>query len=224
MNLLLWSAQAAAMILTGAALTRILRSAPPWLRLALWQLTLAASLLLPVMRPWQSEVFTSVTAVSRTASPHVFAAPQTSPAWYALPLNEWLLVLLAAGVFLKLTQMGMGLFRLRQYRRNARPFTENPSWNVEARLLTSDEITSPVTFGFFSPVILLPSGLDDLAVALRETLSSATRLCTSAGRTGCLQWRKRPSGRSFGSIPGSGGRCARFNWRGKKRWIGWLSR
>ena len=170
MNLLMWSCQAAAVILVAVAVTRILRTAPPVGRLALWQIALIASLLLPVVRPWQSEVFTGVATVSRASVPSAFVAPHVAPAWYSLPPEQWLFTLLGAGVFLKVVQMGLGLLRLRQYRRNARPFTGNPSWNIEARLLTSDEISSPVTFGFFRPVILLPNGFGDLADALRETI------------------------------------------------------
>lgn len=170
MNLLLWSLQAAVVILVAAAVMRIFRNAPPSIRLALWQMALVASLLLPVIRPWQTEVVSSAPILSHPSAVHVAPAAQGTPLWYLVPTEQWYLVILGAGILLKVVQMGLGLLRLRQYRRNAQPYGGNPSWNVEARLLTSDEITGPVTFGFFRPVILLPSGFGDLADALRETI------------------------------------------------------
>jgi TonB family protein len=171
MNLLLWSAQAAVVILVAALFTRVLRSAPPSVRLAIWQLALLACLLTPFIRPWQREVV-SVAA----ATPHKVTAVVASSAAHAAPAGrsfsviEWLMLILAAGVILRLALLGAGLIRLRAYRRHATPFPSDSFWHVEATLLSSDEVSSPVTFGFLSPVILLPGHFADLAAPLRDAI------------------------------------------------------
>ena len=193
-NLLLWSVQSSVIIMVTALVTRALRSAPS-IRLAFWQLGLLASLLLPLplFRAWalhRPSLFLKETAfaslvrwswriglASRIAPmPHVRisvsgpAAPHFTAAAYSLERAQWIVLLLAAGMILRLALLCIGLFRLRVYRRNAQPYAGDSSWNIEARLLTSHEVTSPVTFGVFRPVILLPAHFPDLPDALRETI------------------------------------------------------
>jgi TonB family protein len=169
-NLLLWSLQATAILAVAALAQRCIRSARPAARLALWQTALLATLLLPILRPWQQEAVT----ITPVAAPGVVdVATSSAP---ALPLRskptptQALEYLLLAGVALRLANLALGLFRLRRYRRDASPFHTRTHWHNDAEILISDAVPSPVTFGFLNPVILLPGHFASLEKPLQETI------------------------------------------------------
>jgi TonB family protein len=168
-NLLLWSAQAAVVIALAAALAQMLKSIPPRARLAFWQISLASALLLPVIRPWQQETVTAIRFIPIPGPAHT-VAQVTAASWQLPSFEDALLILLALGIAIRLVLLCLGLFRLRQYRREARPFPADPSWTVEAAILASEAASSPVTFGFFRPVILVPARFEDLVSDLRDPI------------------------------------------------------
>jgi TonB family protein len=77
------------------------------------------------------------------------------------------LLLLVAGVAVRFGWLALGLLRLRRYRKHSRPFEGAAAG---ARILISSDITSPVTFGFLRPVILLPDGFESLAASVRNAI------------------------------------------------------
>ena len=171
MNLLVWSAQALVVVIVAAGIAQLIRTVLPSLRLAFWQVTLLASLLLPLIRPWQQEAVTAIRLtqlrITQVASPGLTQQPS---AFHPLSTVELFLLIVAIGAIAKLTLLIAGLFKLRQYRREARPFAADPSWSTEATLLASESVTSPVTFGFLKPVILVPDRFADLAPELRDPI------------------------------------------------------
>jgi TonB family protein len=169
-NLLLWTAQTTLILAATSALALLIKTALPKTRLAFWQLALIACLLLPALAPWQQEVATSLTLTRIVTPTQTAAATAAAPAPTLPGPWEMLAIVLAFGILVRFTLLIAGLYRLRQYRRRARPFLEGPIWSVEAELLTSDEVKSPVTFGFIDPVILLPAHFSTLDSALRETV------------------------------------------------------
>jgi TonB family protein len=170
MNLVLWSLQATIVVAVAALIAALVRSAHPKARLALWQLALLATLLLPVVRPWESEVVTDLKLThaaaalpAPAATPHA-STPRLPDPWQALDM------LLAAGIVVRLALVAVGLIRLRKYRREARRYITDAVWHTEAELLISDAVPSPVTFGFMRPVVLLPTHFASLDTPLRETI------------------------------------------------------
>ncbi|MEI9974254.1 MAG: hypothetical protein WDO73_20710 [Ignavibacteriota bacterium] len=58
------------------------------------------------------------------------------------------LLMVLLGVAIRLGWLAVGFWKLRLYRRHSMPLEPAPTWGVEASLLVSDEIASPVTFGW----------------------------------------------------------------------------
>jgi TonB family protein len=92
----------------------------------------------------------------------------------AFPVVGIVLLLVGAGAAVRFGILGLGLWKLRQYRRNS-TFVPGAFDNLQRRLgvfadvQVSAEVTGPVTFGFLRPVILLPEAcLEDASIACHE--------------------------------------------------------
>jgi TonB family protein len=171
-NITAYALQIGLLVGIGAALPMLLRIRAARARLLYWQLLLVACLALPWLRPWHTEVIAVV-------SPPVAPAQATmligasAPAQTALPVVEIALWLLAAGVAARLIWLAIGLLKLARYRRHGRPIPLPSEWTGaagHATLLVSDEISGPVTFGFFRPVVLLPAGFPSMPGAMRDAI------------------------------------------------------
>ncbi len=161
-NLLAWSLQAGALILIAGATAALIRLRLPAARLFYWQMALLGCLALPVMRPWTHEWASDNISISTV----LLAQPAASSGGFHLPLDRAVLWLLFAGVLVRAVWLGIGFFRLRLYR--LRSHTLNTCEG--ATLLLSDDVTSPVTFGAFRPVVLLPAGFADMDSRTREAI------------------------------------------------------
>jgi protein TonB len=161
-NLLLWSLQIAVLILVAALSVRILRLRAPAARLLYWQFVLLACLILPLVQPWKHEVADGIVAVSSVA----VVRPVTTAAHRTIPVREIFLWLLAAGIVGKAGWLAAGFWRLRQYRHVSRPIGSRDG----ASLMVCDGIASPVTFGVFRPVVLLPPQFPDLDSPTQEAI------------------------------------------------------
>ncbi|MFY9727278.1 MAG: M56 family metallopeptidase [Bryobacteraceae bacterium] len=163
-NILAYSLQVGLMVAVAAFLPALVRMRAAGARLIYWQLLLAACLLLPWVRPWHREVIAANVSVA-TVVASIVAAP--APARFHLSPGNLLLYLLAAGGVARLAWLGVGLWQLRRYRRRAVPL-ENE--DVRAEVLLSAEISSPVTFGWRRPVILLPERFPQLSRTMQQAI------------------------------------------------------
>jgi len=161
-NLLAWSFQIAALVAIAAAAAGVLRLRVPAARLFYWQMALVACLALPLVRPWRHDVATDNITVSTVA----LARPAAASGGFHMPLERMALWLLAAGILARALWLAAGFFRLRLYRRRSRALDRRDG----AALLVCDDISSPVTFGAFRPVVLLPAGFPALAPRMREAI------------------------------------------------------
>ncbi len=162
-NILAYSLQVGLLVAVAAFVPALVRMRAAGARLLYWQLLLAACLLLPWVRPWHREVIAANVSVTTVVTN--VAAP--APASLHIPLGELLLYLLAAGVVARMAWLAVGLWRLRRYRRHARPLENAGVW---AEVLLSAEISSPVTFGWRRPVILLPERFPQLSDAMQKAI------------------------------------------------------
>ncbi|HUP03546.1 MAG TPA: M56 family metallopeptidase, partial [Bryobacteraceae bacterium] len=154
----------------------LLRLRLPAAKLVFWHVMLAACLLLP-LGPWRQEVWIvnvapALPAGASSAAPAPVAAPAAAADYSR---DGILLAVLAAGVAARLAWLGLGLWRLRRYRLHSAPahveaarFAEGIARPVDLRI--SEEVSSPVTFGFLRPVILLPAAFPLLDEPVREAI------------------------------------------------------
>jgi TonB family protein len=151
----------------------VLRLRPPGAKLAYWHFLLAACLLLPVVRPWKQDVIDIGGAAPVPAA--VATAAPAAPAPTRLPQAEILLALLAAGAVARLGWLAVGLWRLRRHRLHSsraddRFSSSAAGLKIPADVRLSADISSPVTFGFLRPVILLPTAFPDLNPRIQEAI------------------------------------------------------
>ncbi len=161
-NLLAWSLQIAMLVAVAALAAYALRLRVPGARLVYWQAALLASLALPLVRPWKHAVVTvadSVSYITITQSAHLRADRGIS-------LGQAVLGLLAAGILARGFWLAAGFWRLRQYRKQSRWLALRDG----AVLRLSETVSSPVTFGAFRPVVLLPAHFPELSPAVQEAI------------------------------------------------------
>ncbi|MBI3679167.1 MAG: M56 family metallopeptidase [Acidobacteria bacterium] len=148
-NLLLYSAQVAAIVAAAMAAALVLRTHPPRLRLWHWQTVLALCLALPLLEKWQRPEPVS-SAVKVSLGP-VAVVPSMPSAW-PIPWEAALVSILALGAGLFLARLAAGGWRIRALVRGAAPVEGRRG----AEFFVSREVSGPVTFGWRRPVILLP--------------------------------------------------------------------
>jgi protein TonB len=165
LDLVAYSAQVICVVAVGAALAALVRVDAAGVRYVYWRALLALCLVLPWLQVRRSIVVpvTAPPVVENTlldGVPVAAAAASTSTAtidWTALIAG-----ILATGVAFRLCRIGVGLWRLRQFRRTGRiappcrvhdEVEELVRARAEIRYVPSGQ---PVTFGFRRPVVLLP--------------------------------------------------------------------
>jgi beta-lactamase regulating signal transducer with metallopeptidase domain len=179
-NLAAWSVQVGVLGLAAAVLSRLLPIERPAARLVFCQALLALVLGLPLVQPWHA----TATAVSWSSVLGSSAVPRSGPAapeaFLATVVPSWpvaVAFVLLLGAALRFLRMGLGLARLRSLHRRARPL-DSPPWLCalrdevvpRARLLLSDETSTPATFGFRRPVVLLPPMFESMGRGRQEAI------------------------------------------------------
>ena len=185
-NLLAYSIQVALVVVAAGLVAAVLRLRQPRVMLAYWQGLLVTCLLLPVLEPWQrvglGPAGGSATIIGAQASGADSLAS-------LIPLDDWVLLVLVAGVGLGLLRLALGLWRLGYYRRTALRIAPLPGalrnaqefLGVEPAFYSSDRVGSPVTFGWLDPAIILPLRFDRMdeshqrAIACHELLHVGRR-------------------------------------------------
>ncbi len=163
-NLVSYSLQIGLLVGLAAFVPAVLRLRVPGARLAYWHILLAACLLLPAVRPWQREIV--VTTAVQAPAPVPAVIPSNPAPRPRLPRSEIAVLLLGCGAAARVIWLAIGLVHLRQYRRRARLWGQRAGCPA----YLSGDISSPVTFGFLRPVILLPESFPELEEPVREAI------------------------------------------------------
>ncbi len=179
-NIIAYALQVGLLVGVGALAPPLLRIRTPRARLLFWQTLLAACLILPWVQPWRQEVINATSETLPAVQAPVSALAPASRNAVTVSLRrpysfaEIILWLLAAGIAIRLVWLAVGLIRLAGYRRRGQTLQSDPVFRIatatSARWLVSDEIASPVTFGWRDPVVLLPARFPDLRGELRDAI------------------------------------------------------
>jgi len=170
-NLTAWWLQTGIVTAMAAMLLRTMPVGSPRATLSYLQALQSLCLVLPALEPWR---------VASAASPAATSAVSTLriSALSAVPISfpSVMLVLLSAGIAVRLIWLTVGYWRLRRYRQGASLVdAEAAGWReklgVKAEMWVSSEISTPVTFGFWRPTVLLPACWPDLDPASRTAIA-----------------------------------------------------
>ncbi len=174
-NLLSYSLQVAVLAAAGLLLPRVLRLRSPGTVHDYLQSVLVLCLVLPLVQPWKEVAQTAAGVSLRTViQDRASAAPAPHLDWTAAAL-----AILAAGVILRFCWLAVGLWRLRLYRRRAHLLQDLPQGvtglqadlKVSPQFFVSDDISGPVTFGLFRPVVLVPKAFLTMDAESRNALA-----------------------------------------------------
>jgi beta-lactamase regulating signal transducer with metallopeptidase domain len=185
LNLGSYSLQVAVLVGVGALLDRVLRLRAPGPRLALRQAILAGCLALPLCQPWRAAApvgapppgSSSASAALDDVAPSGAGPARRATAW---PTAETVLLLIGAGVVVRVVWVGFGLLALRRLRRTSSPLpSERPPLRralervgVRAEFRRSERAWGPITFGLRRPVVLLPPTVLDMAPPAQEAIAT----------------------------------------------------
>jgi TonB family protein len=167
-NLLTYTLQIGLLVGLAAWLPAALRLRSPKARLTFFQLLLASCLLLPFIRPWRSETLALEAPTAFTHAEVVSSQPMTVRK--SADPRALIFGILALGFAARLSMLGVGMLRLRRYRRRSTPLDVSNGWDAEADIRLSEDVAGPVTFGLIEPVILLPAGFPDMTAEMREAI------------------------------------------------------
>ena len=177
-NLWFYSLQTGILILAAGLLIRLFRLREPRSLCLFWRILLAACLLL-VFQPGVSEPLSDSASVPLTGERVLPVSPVTvnesNQTVDVIPILGGLLV---CGVILRLIWLGTGLYRLRLLKRRTRRLVLPPhiqpltgEMRVLARFRVSSEVTGPITFGWFRPVIVFPDSFAELDPAMQKAVA-----------------------------------------------------
>ncbi len=166
-NLVSYSLQIGMLVGLAAFVPALLRLRQPGARLVYWHILLAACLLLPLVQPWKPAIIAGTVEITTVITA---VRPAAHASHFSRPRGEIVLMVLAAGVLVRLFWLAVGFWKLRRYRRRSHPLEPAPAWGVEASLLVSPDLPSPVTFGWRKPVVLLPKAFPSLDARVQDAI------------------------------------------------------
>ena len=178
-NVLSWTIQVLVIGSVGALLPALFRIRNPRSQLVYCHLLLALCPLLPIIQPWEEQgVASTASAAPMEAAVALenvtIEATPASP----IPWGSVLFGILALGGAARLTWLLVGCIRITRYRHSATPLYPLPVSVATARTLTgsdalfctSAQIASPVTFGVFEPVVLLPAAFRSMGTEAQTAI------------------------------------------------------
>lgn len=190
-DVLVLTLQSGLLLTVGMALPQWLKLTVPRWAERYWQGLLVLCLLLPLGALWQPQLPMLSAELNVLAEPWsgIETGPQEAVGLPWRPLL-WIWVI---GTTLRLGWLALGMATLQRWRRHATPWTGDDAVDAARRdlaapghasqtpFLVSEQVTAPVTFGLWRPVVLLPKDFSALshdgrrAVALHELLHVTRR-------------------------------------------------
>lgn len=177
-NLWFYSLQTGILILAAGLLIRFFRLREPRSLYLFWRVLVAVCLLL-VIQPGVPDPLSDPVSVPVAEEVILPASPvKVSETDQSADVFPTLGVLLVSGILLRLIWLGAGFCRLRRLRRRTRRLVLPPhlqllaeEMRVSARFRVSSEVTGPITFGWFRPVIVFPESFAELDEAMQKAVA-----------------------------------------------------
>ena len=175
-NVVVYSLQLAALVAAAYAITAALAFRSPRLSLGFWQIVMGIAIVLPFAQPRTEGGALSLIS-STTTGPS--AAPDgTAIAPAGIDVITIAILVISAGIALRLLWLAVGLFRLRSMVAHAhgddaitRVIADiHPAPGVNATVMISDEVEGPATIGVRRPIILLPRSVLQMSEAVQRAI------------------------------------------------------
>jgi len=183
-NISAFALQLAAVVGAGLLLSLAVKVGRPRAALIYWRVVLMACLLLPLAQPWtaaKAELQVPVVSTGSEARDAEWkVTPQTverrAKAWTT---TELVLLALVAGIAGRGLWLALGAVSLVRLRRTATPMDPVPSvfadaqsrLEVQATIAVSDNVSGPITFGLFDPIVIVPPGVLELDAEVQEAIA-----------------------------------------------------
>ncbi|MBY0494870.1 MAG: M56 family metallopeptidase [Cyanobacteria bacterium] len=175
-NIAAYSIQIAALVVIACAATSLLRLRMPRHALRFWQSVMAISLLIPLAQPRA----VNVAEFQRLTESFAAAATPGAGAHGGSPLDVVTIVLLivAAGIALRLLWLGLGLMRLRSIMARAESDQALDSMSremaqslgVNAAIRVTDDLEGPATVGLRHALVLIPRPVLAMSPAVQRAI------------------------------------------------------
>lgn len=180
-NLLAYSVQLGVLVGAAVIVMAIVRVDSPRVALRFWQALFASCVILPMSQLLLNTAASPAVVVGDSwwpASPATAGAFATGIAPLASDLANVIVPVLAAGAFIRLAWVGLGLIKLRTIRAGSQPAdvllpVSRPlqeALGVRAEVRFADDIGTPATMGAWQPIVLLPGVVADLAPAVQRAV------------------------------------------------------
>ena len=175
-NVVVYSLQLAALVAAAYAITAALRLRSPRLSLGFWQIVMGIAIVLPLAQPRTEGG--AVAFVSSTANGLSTAPGGTAIAPAGIDGITIAVLVIAAGIALRLLWLAAGLLRLRSMVAHAhgddaitRVIADlHPSLGANATVMISDDVEGPATIGVRRPIILLPRSVVQMSEAVQRAI------------------------------------------------------
>jgi TonB family protein len=179
-NVAAYAVQLAVLVTAAFAATRLLGLRVPNMSLRFWQAMMAIALLLPLAQarpqPQRADDLMRVIVQSGPILTATQAGAALAPE--GVDTATIVMLILAAGIVLRLAWLGAGLLRLRSIVAHAVPEPAmvhagsnlGRSLGVTATLMISDELEGPATVGVRNPVILMPRSVLQMPAAVQRAI------------------------------------------------------
>jgi TonB family protein len=176
-NLLSYSLQLASLVTAGALFARLFPGREPRVRLAFWQALLATVVLLPAVQPWRMPAAQALSGSVAIETQILGVAAASTGAHDVATLG---LAALASIALARLLWIAVGFLSLARLRRRAKPVRPLPEGfcaaqrreGTRAGFFVSDDIGGPLTFGLWSPAVVVPPEVLDMPAPQQEAIVS----------------------------------------------------